>query len=77
MKIAVIGGGIAGLSAAYFLSTEHEITLFEKNTWLGGHAHTVPVKVNGKTFDIDTGFMGFCKTTYPLQIVSTSSDLRS
>ena len=45
-KIAVIGSGIAGLSAAYFLQNQFDVTLFEKNHYLGGHANTQEVKVD-------------------------------
>ena len=43
-KIGIIGGGISGLSAAWHLSKDSEVVLFEKNSYLGGHAHTVEVK---------------------------------
>ena len=43
MRIAVIGSGIAGMSAAYYLSRKHEVSLFEKETRIGGHTHTVTV----------------------------------
>ena len=40
MKIAIIGSGIAGLTSAYLLQREHEITVFEAQDWIGGHTHT-------------------------------------
>lgn len=61
MKIAIIGGGISGLVAAYHLNKFHEITLFEAESWIGGHTHTV--KYDG--LNIDTGFIVFNDRTYP------------
>jgi len=46
MKIAVIGSGISGLSAAHFLSKKYKVDLFEKNDHFGGHSHTVEVSLN-------------------------------
>ena len=64
-KIAVVGAGIAGLSAAYHLKDQAEVTLFEALGRIGGHAHTVDVTVAGKTFGVDTGFLVFNYRTYP------------
>lgn len=65
MRIAVIGGGIAGLSAAYYLSRKHEVWLFEKDTRLGGHTHTVTVENQRGALAIDTGFIVHNRKTYP------------
>lgn len=65
MKIAIIGSGISGLTAAYLLNRQHEIQLFEASNWIGGHTHTVDVEVNGKAYAIDTGFIVFNDWTYP------------
>ncbi|WMC09366.1 FAD-dependent oxidoreductase [Oceanimonas pelagia] len=64
-KIAVIGSGIAGLTSAWLLSREHEVTLFEANDYLGGHTATVDVTLNGRTHAVDTGFIVFNDRTYP------------
>lgn len=64
-KLAIIGTGIAGMSAAHFLQKDFEITLFEKNTYVGGHTHTVTVDEDGTPINIDTGFMVFNHATYP------------
>ncbi len=65
MKLAIIGSGIAGLTAAYHLQRSHEITVFEANDYPGGHAHTVDVAVDGHRYAIDTGFIVFNQRTYP------------
>ena len=44
MKIAIIGSGISGLSAAHYLSKKHKVDLFEKEDHFGGHAHTIDLK---------------------------------
>lgn len=69
MKIAVIGSGIAGASAAWLLSEfaakSHSITLFEQNDYLGGHTNTINVSLEGITAPVDTGFLVFNDWTYP------------
>ena len=65
MKIAVIGGGISGLSAAWLLSCNHKVTLFEAERRLGGHTHTVDVMVDGVSHPVDTGFLVYNDRTYP------------
>ncbi len=65
MKIAVIGAGISGLVAAYRLCSEHEITVFEANDYIGGHTNTVEVELDGERHAIDTGFIVFNDWTYP------------
>jgi uncharacterized protein len=65
MRIAVIGSGISGLTAAWSLASTHSVTLFESNHRLGGHTNTVDVTLEGKTFPVDTGFLVFNERTYP------------
>jgi len=65
VKIAVVGAGISGLSAAYLLSRSHAVTLYEQNVRLGGHAHTHDVVIDDRVFPVDTGFMVFNERTYP------------
>ncbi|NVK31140.1 MAG: FAD-dependent oxidoreductase [Gammaproteobacteria bacterium] len=65
MRIAVIGSGISGLTAAYKLSQEFEVHLFEKDGRLGGHTATKQVQVDGQNYAIDTGFIVFNDRTYP------------
>ncbi len=61
MKIAIVGTGISGLGAAYLLRRVHEVDLFEKDAWIGGHSHTVVV--NGQP--VDTGFIVYNERNYP------------
>ena len=65
MKIAVIGSGISGLSCAHYLSTEHEVSVFEAGKQIGGHTATVDVQLGPRRYAIDTGFIVFNDWTYP------------
>ena len=65
MRIAVIGSGIAGMVAAYELSREHEVTVFEAGAHVGGHTHTVDVEHAGEHYAVDTGFIVYNDWTYP------------
>lgn len=64
-RVAVIGTGIAGMAAAYFLKDDCDVVLYEKDQRPGGHTHTVTVKEDGRDVPIDTGFMVYNETTYP------------
>lgn len=64
-NIAVIGSGISGLTCAYLLSQKNQVTLFEANDYIGGHTHTVPVDMDGKTHFVDTGFIVCNNRNYP------------
>ena len=67
LRVAVVGGGIAGLSAAWLLSTRHEVVLFEADGRLGGHANTTeaPNQDGGGATPVDTGFIVFNEPNYP------------
>ena len=70
MKIAVIGSGISGLSAAHFLSKKYKVDLFEKNNHFGGHSYTVEVHSDNsnETISVDLGFIVFNKINYPILV---------
>jgi predicted NAD/FAD-binding protein len=65
MRIAVIGSGISGMVAAFHLSRDHEISVFEAGDYIGGHTHTVDVELGGRRHSVDTGFIVFNDWTYP------------
>lgn len=66
MKIAVVGSGISGLSAAWLLAPHHEVVLFEKEDRLGGHSHTAYITDHaGARIPVDTGFMVYNPLRYP------------
>lgn len=82
-KIAVVGSGISGLSAAYYLQKEHQVTLIEKDSRIGGHSNTVKIYENDKEINVDSGFIvfneinypNFCKLLKELKINSYESDM--
>lgn len=64
--LAIVGTGVAGLGAAYFLHPRFEITFFEQNSYAGGHSNTVCLtEKNGHAVSVDTGFMVYNEPTYP------------
>ncbi|TSA57184.1 MAG: FAD-dependent oxidoreductase, partial [Methylophilaceae bacterium] len=65
MKIAIIGSGIAGNTLAYHLHKHHDITVFEAESYIGGHTHTHQIVHEGKQVNVDTGFIVFNDRTYP------------
>tara|TARA_B100001142_G_scaffold312378_1_gene347717 strand:- start:33 stop:1301 length:1269 start_codon:yes stop_codon:yes gene_type:complete len=65
LKIAIIGSGISGLTSAYILSKKHEVYLFEKNDYIGGHTHTHEIKENTNNINVDSGFIVYNENTYP------------
>ena len=65
MKIAIVGSGVSGLVCAHLLHPHHQVTLFEADERPGGHTNTVEVQVDGKTHQVDTGFIVYNDRTYP------------
>lgn len=75
-RIAIIGSGVSGSVAAYYLSQKHAVTVFEKEDYFGGHVHTHRVKDKaGKDVCLDTGFVFFNKPNYP-KFLSLLDDLK-
>jgi len=82
-RIAIIGSGISGLSAAWLLSKRHRVTLYEKDDRLGGHTHTVDVDVGETRIPVDTGFIVYNVVNYPnlveflkyLDVETTSTEM--
>ncbi|MFK7789576.1 MAG: NAD(P)/FAD-dependent oxidoreductase, partial [Phycisphaeraceae bacterium] len=65
MRIAIVGTGVSAMTAAYLLHNQHELTIFDKADYVGGHTNTLDVQVDGKTLAVDTGFIVFNDWTYP------------
>jgi predicted NAD/FAD-binding protein len=65
LSVAVVGAGIAGLSAAYLLARRHQVVLFEEERRLGGHAHTHTLEHAGRRLELDSGFLVYNPRTYP------------
>ncbi len=64
-KLAIVGTGIAGMGCAHLLQQHYELTIFEKNNYIGGHTNTIAVTEGDKEVYMDTGFMVFNYATYP------------
>ena len=65
LKIAIVGTGISGLSAAWLLSQRHDVTVYERADRIGGHSNTILASVGGRSIPVDTGFIVFNRRTYP------------
>ncbi len=65
MRIAIVGAGISGLTAAHLLHREHDIAVFESQSYAGGHTNTVRVDTPNETHEVDTGFIVFNDRNYP------------
>jgi predicted NAD/FAD-binding protein len=64
-RVAVIGAGVSGLTAAWLLADNHDVQLFEAGDYAGGHTNTEPVEAGGRTWPVNTGFIVFNDWTYP------------
>lgn len=65
MDVAIIGTGISGLGAAFLLNSYHNITVFEKNAYIGGHSRTIDIPSSSQNLAVDTGFIVFNDWNYP------------
>lgn len=65
MKVAIVGSGIAGLSAAWLLSSRHDVTVYERNDRIGGHTNTATVTTGDGPLSVDTGFIVYNTAAYP------------
>jgi predicted NAD/FAD-binding protein len=65
VKVAIVGAGISGLTAAFYLQRRHRVVLFEAEDRPGGHTNTVDVQEEGRSIPVDTGFIVFNTRTYP------------
>jgi predicted NAD/FAD-binding protein len=83
MKIAVIGSGVSGLVAAYLLSRDHDIRVFEASDYVGGHTNTITVREESREIPVDTGFIvynpahypNFCRLIEKLGVAGQKSDM--
>ena len=65
MRIAIVGAGISGLVAGYYLRHQHDVTVFESNDRIGGHTNTIDSQEGEQTLAVDTGFIVYNERTYP------------
>ena len=65
MRIAIVGSGISGLTTAWLLARQHDVVVFESEQRIGGHTATVDVRLDGRDYAIDTGFIVYNDRTYP------------
>ena len=65
LRVAVVGTGVSGLSAAWLLSARHDVAVYEKAHRIGGHSNTVSVRLDGAEVSVDTGFIVYNALTYP------------
>ncbi|MGD7034253.1 NAD(P)/FAD-dependent oxidoreductase [Methylotuvimicrobium buryatense] len=83
MKIAIVGSGISGIYTAHYLDKQHEVTIYEANTYLGGHTDTHNIVLHDRQFAVDTGFIvfnehnyiHFCRFLNELGVASQPSDM--
>lgn len=83
MRIAIIGSGISGIYAAHYLAKQHEVTIYEANTYLGGHTDTHNIVLDERHYAVDTGFIvfnehnyiHFCRFLDELGVASQPSDM--
>ena len=82
-RVAVVGTGISGLVSAYLLRDDYDITVYEANSYIGGHTNTIKVEAGEASYAVDTGFIVFNEPAYPnftkllnqLGVASRSSEM--
>ena len=65
LNICIVGSGISSLTSAYILSKKHNVDIYDKNDYIGGHTHTHKLTDKSKTFNVDSGFIVYNENTYP------------
>ncbi|MEZ6094299.1 MAG: FAD-dependent oxidoreductase [Pirellulaceae bacterium] len=65
MRIAIVGSGISGMTAAYYLGPRHQVSVFEAGNYIGGHTNTIEFTLDDRNYAVDTGFIVFNDRTYP------------
>ena len=65
LNICIVGSGISSLTSAYILSKKHNVDIYDKNDYIGGHTHTHKLTDDSKNFNVDSGFIVYNENTYP------------
>ena len=66
LNICIVGSGISSLTSAYILSKKHNVDIYDKNDYIGGHTHTHKLTDDSKNFNVDSGFIVYNENTYQI-----------